>query len=952
MAREVKFATFNMHGWRQGLPSLTELCLSCDVIFLQEHWLTSSDCHKLNVNDDFVLFFSSAMDSVVSAGVLKGRPFGGVCILIRKQLACYAKLLCKAERFIILKLDDMLLCNVYMPCKSVPKFAEIYASTLSDIINVVQSESFQLAVFGGDFNSTLGGTCESVNLVHDFCTILALRCVKYLLPPHESYSFMNSRGDTSLIDHFLISVQNLSDIVSVNIVESGLNMSDHLPVVVSISCRFGNQNASDSGSNNSKASLPHLTDRLRWDKGNLGLYYDTTFRELNHLNYISSSICNNYLSRPAAQAVIESQYSAIVNALKNAASLSIPKKAFNFFKFWWDGELDDAKHKSIQAHKMWVINGKPKCGTLFRTMTQCRGQYKLLIKTKEMNSKNCFSNELSDSLQYKSSDEFWKCWRSKMGAKRCSKVIEGELEAPKIAGRFASFFEGVCISNSLTKHVAFENKFISMFNTYSGSASPSVLTVDMVGRCISSMKVGKAAGCDGLTVEHLTHSHPFLVSLVTDLFNACIETEYVPNDFGRGILVPLLKSNDLDSTKVDNYRGITLSCVLSKLFEFCLLKLFADYLETSDLQLGFKKGVGCSDAILTARNAVNYLVDRGSTAVICTLDISKAFDRVDHYCLYLKLMEKHVPRNFIALIAAWYSKCYVQVRWGNVLSDPFTVKAGVRQGGILSPFLFAVYIDSLIHKLKCSGHGLYICNVFLGCLLYADDVFLISHCVCVMQKMLDICSCVAEELDMRFNASKSFAMRVGIRCNVFCAPLYLDGSVVNYSREVKYLGVCLKAGLRLTGSYLHNKMSFYRAFNALYSKIKAANSELICVYLLKTMCMPIVTYALEAMCPCNSDLRMMDKLIDNAVRKIFNIVDSHNVTFVKQVMGLCDTCVTYRSRACNFLSKFAAKPFVFADIIFNLAFMECNGWIRQYCSDASLPRRVQMRHALAVVRAV
>ena len=72
---------------------------------------------------------------------------------------------------------------------------------------------------------------------------------------------------------------------------------------------------------------------------------------------------------------------------------------------------------------------------------------------------------------------------------------------------------------------------------------------------------------------------------------------YVPEDFGTGIIIPLIKNTDGDASSIDNYRGITLSPVLSKVLEMCLLLKFGNYLNSSDLQYGFKSKVGCSNAI-------------------------------------------------------------------------------------------------------------------------------------------------------------------------------------------------------------------------------------------------------------------------------------------------------------------------------------------------------------------
>jgi len=84
----------------------------------------------------------------------------------------------------------------------------------------------------------------------------------------------------------------------------------------------------------------------------------------------------------------------------------------------------------------------------------------------------------------------------------------------------------------------------------------------------------------------------------------------------------------------DDFRGIVNSHMLSKVFEHCLLKHLQSFTASSDNPFGFKKGVGCSHAIYTVRNIVDQWVSRGSTANLCTIDLSKAFDKVNHYAFY------------------------------------------------------------------------------------------------------------------------------------------------------------------------------------------------------------------------------------------------------------------------------------------------------------------------------
>jgi hypothetical protein len=382
----------------------------------------------------------------------------------------------------------------------------------------------------------------------------------------------------------------------------------------------------------------------------------------------------------------------------------------------------------------------------------------------------------------------------------------------------------------------------------------------------------------------------------------------------------------------------------------CLRDMASNFLNTSDLQFGFKKGLGCADAILTARLAINYFVDRGSTVTICALDISKAFDKVDFYVLFLTLMSRGVPKWFINIIITWYSKCSATVRWEHSMSARFKVQAGVRQGGILSPSLFSVYIDCLIMQLKESGCGMHLNGVFVGCICYADDILLISCSVCDMQRMLDVCSVQAQVLNIKFNARKCMCMRFGARYMSVCKSLVLCGDTLNYVAKIKYLGVELKTGRRCTSVYDSAKLSFYRCFNAVYAKTKAAESELISMFLLRSVCLPIVTYALEASGPSRSCLRSLDNVIDNAVRKIFNISDVSNVKLVREMMRFPTVENLYRSLACCFIVKFWERSLIFSDFIARLAFAELAPVVRGLEIDLSLECINQLRCASRVLR--
>src|SRR6266516_2381632 len=138
------------------------------------------------------------------------------------------------------------------------------------------------------------------------------------------------------------------------------------------------------------------------------------------------------------------------------------------------------------------------------------------------------------------------------------------------------------------------------------------------------------------------------------------------------------------------------------------------------------------------------------------------------------MMQHNFPKQLINVLLSWYTKCCVKVKWKEEVSDSFQVQAGVRQGGILSPFLYALYIEDILKDLKSQKNGCCINGIFLGCVLYADDILLLSQSVMCMQSMLDICRSVAKNLDLNFNVRKSAVIRIGTRFKLKCCDLLLD----------------------------------------------------------------------------------------------------------------------------------------------------------------------------------
>ena len=184
------------------------------------------------------------------------------------------------------------------------------------------------------------------------------------------------------------------------------------------------------------------------------------------------------------------------------------------------------------------------------------------------------------------------------------------------------------------------------------------------------------------------------------------------------------KSPGLDGI---NYRGIALSSMLSKLVDIIIIKKQSKHLNSSDLQFGFKEKSSTIQCSFVAEEVINYYCENGGTVYATFLDASKAFDRVMFDTLFELLLSKHLCPSLARLLSYMYTNQQCRIKWSGAVSSSFSVKNGVKQGGVLSPRLFNIYLDELLYKLKQSRFGCYYGTDFVGSLAYADDVLLLSQ---------------------------------------------------------------------------------------------------------------------------------------------------------------------------------------------------------------------------------
>ena len=473
--------------------------------------------------------------------------------------------------------------------------------------------------------------------------------------------------------------------------------------------------------------------------------------------------------------------------------------------------------------------------------------YKGLRNTCTTKTRNAKSSYYSDSLSrdFNNPRHFWKqlnCVLNKTNKNPISQLkINGDL-----------------ISDPLHIAEAFNNHFITITNTintkYSDLADSSnptthtnyfsfikILPMD-VYNVISEFKSG-SAGPDGIEAKFVKLAAHVLMYPLADLFNLSLSTASIPSLWKCARVTPIFKNGS--ATDMNNYRPISIISFIAKVFEKLIFIQLSHFLESSNIlspfQSGFRPNFSTTTALLKFTSDVFSFCDRDQLTGAIFIDLSKAFDLVDHYLLLDKLHSIGFSRNALLWFNAYLHNRRQCVSIQGSQSDYLIVDKGIPQGSTLGPLLFSIFINDL--PMACPNSHIH---------MYADDTVIYSSHNNLSQIQRSLQSDFQSIQNwfhnnkLVLNKTKSCSMVFG---SMYRRPhlldlniVYDDGSPLENVKLFKYLGVWIDPELTFK---LHIDSVIKKAYGCLGSLYRSIDcfTLKIRMRLISQLILPIIDYA-------------------------------------------------------------------------------------------------------------
>ena len=757
-----------------------------DILLLGETWLREKDLFNFEISG----YECDHVFAQKSRDASTGRASGGVSIYYKSCLKDYVSIVGKSDYGILwVKIDNKILesdsdayiCYIYVRDQK----SQVLRHHEIDYFELLQSDISKYKRLGrvfvsGDFNSRCGdgngslldhlrydvyldvGIDENSNHIDiplrksrdkvvdmygrkllDMCKATGLIIANGRLGTDKhigEFTCVTSRG-RSVIDYLLLAYCDFDCVSHFSICDIDEH-SDHAGILFCLKLL-----SDDNPHIHAQASSTDTqTKKLIWSCENEPLFRNSLLSQIDKYDSIISRLENDHTTIDAviknfSTNLFEDAFTYFGKSFSSDSTQQT--KHTNKSNPWFDNTCKTAKQNFNRAKHAY---GHCQSEDNRKNLTCCRST---LNKAKRR-AKAIYKFEHGKRIQNiakTNSKKFWK--EIKKFTKRKSKVSD-KLTADDFLEHFSNVFQSNDSDNSS-----------SDFGQICNSTLDSAILQSELKDVISSLKSDKSPGIDGLVAEIFKCSFDIISPLLLKLFNIIFLNGIYPNSWSEGLITPIHKKDSIDDA--NNYRGITLINILSKIYSHILnnrlLKWASENSKLSDCQFGFQKNKSTTDCIFIFHSILSKVLNEKNKLYCCFIDYQKAFDTVDRALLWQKLLQNGCSKIMLKALFSMYESIKSCVRYKNKCSSFFTIHTGVKQGDPLSPVLFIFFINDILESTRSDNIDLFDSNyINLFMLLYADDAVLFSKSPVHLQEMLNKLHEYSQTWGLQVNTSKTKIM--------------------------------------------------------------------------------------------------------------------------------------------------------------------------------------------------
>lgn len=516
-------------------------------------------------------------------------------------------------------------------------------------------------------------------------------------------------------------------------------------------------------------------------------------------------------------------------------------------KRWFDSDCKTLKSQLASLSKK--LRQQPYNMALLIEFRTLRKRYKSCINKKKTVFKQDILNQM-ESMHSNNPREYWSLF-DKLRDLDCNGKSNNPISNADWVKHFSQLLNDTSkgIQSSLLDTM---EDFITGHKDKVFNELDFLLTTEEVSKAISRLKCGKSAGFDLILSEMLKAGHTVLLPVLVKVFNTIFSAGCFPDSWRCNILQPLHKKGDKNIPS--NYRGIAVGSHLSKLFCSILHNRLYNFSEAHslvpDCQIGFKRDARTADHILTLKCIVDKFVNKSSKEYLfcCFVDFKAAFDSIPRKALIFKLVKLGIGGKFIAMLQNVYKEVFYSVKADDRYSDNIASNLGVKQGCVLSPLLFNLYL----HDLPCIFNDCDPVNLQdseISCLLYADDLVIVSKSHSGLQRALDKLSNYCQKWGLYVNLEKTKVIIFNKSGRVITRYTFsYRGTILESVQSYCYLGILFT----VSGNFRQACDRLAEQASRALFKLKTINvrdNVSVAYRLFDSLILPILRYCSEVWCP-------------------------------------------------------------------------------------------------------